>query len=47
MITIEGMRRHLAHDGLPFDRHYIASLVTEGAPPPGTFSRRGHTEAKA
>jgi hypothetical protein len=30
MITIEGMRRHLAHDGLPLDRHYIASLVTEG-----------------
>jgi hypothetical protein len=27
MITIEGMRRHLSNDGLPLDRHYIASLV--------------------
>lgn len=26
-ITIEGMRRHLSADGLPLDRHYIASLV--------------------
>jgi hypothetical protein len=27
MITIEGMCRHLSADGLPLDRHYIASLV--------------------
>lgn len=29
MITIEGTRRQLAHDGLPLDRHYIALLVKQ------------------
>jgi hypothetical protein len=28
-ITIEGMRRHLAAQDLPLDRHYIASLVKQ------------------
>ena len=27
MLTILGMQKHLASDGLPLDRHYIASLV--------------------